>query len=186
MGENKKYYTTEEQILQMQEELAHAHDLDLDKHSRYSQKKIMKVVSSLTFIIICCFLLKTWVDVMSAKANGEVPTVLGFQIYEVQTGSMDPTLPVKSLILSKKVDAPEDLSIGDIITFINSEGITVTHRIIDVIDTNGQIGYQTKGDNVQNSIDPEILKPEQVKAVYKMKLPFRMPSSETDGGDGDE
>lgn len=186
MGENKKYYTTEEQILQMQEELAHAHDLDLDKHSRYSWKKIMKIIGSLTFIIVCCFLMKTWIDVMNAKANGEVPTVLGYQIYEVQTGSMDPTLPVKSLILSKKVDAPTDLSIGDIITFINSDGITVTHRIIDVVHTDGQIGYQTKGDNVQNSIDPEILKPEQVKAVYQMKLPFRMPASEAVGGDEDE
>lgn len=186
MSENKKYYTTESQIKQMQDELEHAHDLDLDKHSKYSWKKIGKLISTLISIIIICVLLKTWVDVMDAKSRGEVPTVFGYQIYEVQTGSMDPTLPVKSLILSKKVESPTDLQKGDIITFVNSEGITITHRIVDVIDKNGQIGYQTKGDNAANSIDPEILRPDQVKALYKVKLPFRMPGSESTGGDSDE
>lgn len=183
MSNQERYYTTEQQILQMQDELEHAHDLDLDQHSKYSWKKMMKMVGSLVSIIIICVLLKTWVDVMNAKSRGEVPAVFGYQIYEVQTGSMDPTLPVKSLILSEKVENPTDLQKGDIITFINSDGMTVTHRIVEVVDQDGEVGYRTKGDNAANSIDPEVLKPSQVKALYKVKLPFRMPGSESTGGD---
>lgn len=183
MSEKQNYYTSKEQILQMQEELAHAHDLDLKQRKNYSWKRITKVIASLTSIILILLLLKTWVQVMDAKSRGEVPTVFGYQIYEVQTGSMDPTLPVKSLILSKKVEHPETLQVGDIITFVNSEGITVTHRIVEVVKQQGKIAYRTKGDNATNSIDPELLDPSQVKALYKVKLPFRMPGSEGSGGD---
>lgn len=186
MSEKKNYYTTEEEIIRMQNELDLAHDLSLDRKNTYTWKKVFKMVSSVLSVVIICLLFKTWFDVMDAKSRGEVPTVFGYQIYEVQTGSMDPTLPVKSLILSKKVENPNNLEKGDIITFINGDGVTVTHRIIEVVNTNGEIGYRTKGDNAENSIDPEILKPHQVKALYKVKLPFRLPESEALGGEEDE
>lgn len=185
MGEKKKYYTTEAEIKQMQDELKLAQESSFQKENKYTWKKIMKMTGTVISLVIICFLFKTWFDVMDAKSRGEVPTVLGYQIYEVQTGSMDPTLPVKSLILSKKVESPENLEKGDIITFINGDGITVTHRIIEVVDVHGQVGYRTKGDNAENSIDPEILHPSQVKALYKVKLPFRLPESEALGGEED-
>lgn len=48
-----------------------------------------------------------------------VPKIMGYQTYDVLTGSMEPELPVGSLILVETVD-PALLVEGDIITFERS------------------------------------------------------------------
>ncbi|MCB6585666.1 S26 family signal peptidase, partial [Streptococcus gordonii] len=67
------------------------------------------------------------------------------------------------------------LQIGDIVTF-QDDGVTITHSIVEVIQENESIGYRTKGDNPANSVDPYILTPDRIQAVYVMKLPFRFTS----------
>lgn len=185
MDEHKKYYTSQLEIDTMVDELAHAYDLNTDKNTRYGWKKIVKMISSVVSVIIIVTLVKVWFDVMNAKAKGEVPTVFGYQVYEVQSGSMDPTLPVYSLILSKVPSNPSQLEVGDVVTF-DQNGTTITHRIVESLDKQGSITYRTKGDNAMNSIDPEELRPEQIKAVYVTKLPFRLSSSEDSGVSEDE
>lgn len=73
-----------------------------------------------------------------------------FQIFVVQSGSMEPTIKTGSLIVVK----PEkEYKKGDIITFkenatadINNPAHTITHRIVSVSKTKNEIFYQTKGD----------------------------------------
>jgi signal peptidase len=61
----------------------------------------------------------------------------------VYTGSMEPAIPVGSIVVIKPAD-PETLKVGDIICFkIESESATtVTHRIINITSQ----GFITKGD----------------------------------------
>lgn len=182
MNETKKdYYTSQSEINAMQEELAHAFDLDVTKTNTYARKKIFKIIESVISVLIICVLGKIFLDVTTARANNQVPTVFGYQIYEVQTGSMDPTLPVNSLIVSEQVSKEDLLKTGDVITFVHDE-VTITHRIIEVLKENEEIRYRTKGDNAMNSIDPDLIKPEEVKARFIMKLPFYL-SWGDDGGE---
>jgi signal peptidase len=68
--------------------------------------------------------------------------LLGDTYYEpVYTGSMEPAIPVGSIVIIKPVD-PETLKIGDIICFQFSESTSVTHRIINITNE----GFITKGD----------------------------------------
>ena len=64
-----------------------------------------------------------------------LPSLLGFQRYVIESGSMEPTLPVGSVVYSKPVDA-DDLEVGDIISFKPPPeyGIdkVVTHRVVDI------------------------------------------------------
>lgn len=92
-------YTSEAQLQAMLDELAHAHDLDSKAHTRIARKKLFKLIGNLAGVLIIAFLFITWLQVEDARSKGEVPTVCGYQIYEVKTGSMVPTIPVKSLIL---------------------------------------------------------------------------------------
>jgi len=73
--------------------------------------------------------------------------LLGFQIFGVLTGSMEPAYPTGSLIYVREVD-PADLKVRDVITF-NMSGVTATHRIIEIVpDENNPsvLRYRTKGD----------------------------------------
>ena len=74
--------------------------------------------------------------------------LLGFQVYAVTSGSMEPTYPTGSLLYVKPVDVKE-LKVGDAITFLLDEKTVATHRIIEVLpdaDDPDVIRFRTKGD----------------------------------------
>lgn len=74
------------------------------------------------------------------------------------------------LIIIKKVDSA-NLEIGEIATYIASDGSVITHRIIDKkTDEEGNVLYTMKGDNSPSSdIDP--VKPEQIQGIYVKRFP---------------
>ena len=74
--------------------------------------------------------------------------LVGFQVYTVLSGSMEPTYHTGSLIYVKPVDYQEIKS-GDVITFMLDEDTIATHRVVQVIpdeEDSTVLRYQTKGD----------------------------------------
>lgn len=70
--------------------------------------------------------------------------LIGYQPYSVLSGSMEPTYHTGSLIYVKKTD-PQDIKVGDPITFVLDENLTVaTHRVIEIDEANQH--FYTKGD----------------------------------------
>ncbi len=69
--------------------------------------------------------------------------LVGINSYCVLSGSMEPEYPVGSLIYVKDV-LPEEIEVGDVITFALSNETPATHRVID-IDEESMLFY-TKGD----------------------------------------
>ena len=80
---------------------------------------------------------------------GQVPQVLGYSVFRVMTGSMEPEIREDSLLLVKKTP-PEDIAPGDVISFFSPdpmlEGAVNTHRVVRVEKENGRIQFITKGD----------------------------------------
>ena len=68
--------------------------------------------------------------------------------YVVQSGSMEPAIETGSVIWVTDVD-PASIEEGDIITYDlrGSERQVTTHRVVDVIDEEGELRFRTKGDN---------------------------------------
>lgn len=80
------------------------------------------------------------------------PGLLGWQQMTVLTGSMEPTVPVGSMVYVEPTE-PKELTEGDIITFTRDDGETVTHRVVQNKTVEGKI--VTKGDaNEEQDIDP--------------------------------
>lgn len=70
-----------------------------------------------------------------------VPRLFSLGQYTVVTGSMEPRIPVGSLVYTKSVQA-NDIAIGDVIVF-ESYGVTITHRVVGL---NEDGAFITKGD----------------------------------------
>jgi len=80
------------------------------------------------------------------------------------TGSMLPVLNEASKGIKIPVTDPEQLHIGDIVTYENTKGDLIIHRIVSIgLDENGTF-YLTKGDN-NLAIDAKV-RYEQIK--YKL------------------
>ena len=75
--------------------------------------------------------------------------LVGFRVFNVISGSMEPTYSVGDLLYVKPVE-PEDVRVGDPITFVLNENLVVaTHRVAD-IDEENQF-FITKGDANANT-----------------------------------
>lgn len=71
-----------------------------------------------------------------------VPQMMGYQAYNVVSGSMEPEIPVGSVVYVKYVE-PETVAEGDIIAFQGKDSV-ITHRVVKNKTVEGT--FTTKGD----------------------------------------
>ena len=98
----------------------------------------------LIYVPALCSLIGTLMllTVILAAAPLTVPQYMGYEIYNVVSGSMEPTIPVGSVIYVKPID-PVDIEKGDIIAFQSGDSV-VMHRVTDNKIVEGT--FNTKGD----------------------------------------
>lgn len=108
------------------------------------------------------------VIVLSILAALLLPRLVGYEIYAVLSGSMEPTYHVGSIIYVKKMPA-EEIEIGDPIAFQKDASTIATHRAIDVDPANRQ--FRTKGDaNEVEDVNPVSF--EKVIGKGTISIPF--------------
>ncbi len=125
-------------------------------------KNVLRVVNVVAAVIIAVALV-VLLRVVFTPA-GEVPSIGGYSFLRTLTGSMEPAIPVHSLVVVQETPA-EELQVGDIITYVSTssslEGSLNTHRITQVNNNDGKITFRTKGD--ANAVeDNETISPENV------------------------
>lgn len=80
-----------------------------------------------------------------------VPRLFGYEIFNIVSGSMEPTLPVNSLVYVEKA-SPEDTLPGEIVAFWEN-GEVVTHRVTE--NRSAERVLITRGDaNDMEDFDP--------------------------------
>lgn len=121
-------------------------------------KKIWNVVSSVLvgiFVIFAVFLMGS--------------RLVGYQVFNVISGSMEPEYSVGDLLYVKKIN-PNDIKVGTPITFVLNEDLVVaTHRVVE-IDADNQYFY-TKGD-ANETVDSAPVHFNNVIGVPKFSIPL--------------
>ena len=122
---------------------------------------VMCVVLVPILIVNCTLLVKSIIN------KDEVPDFGGTMPLIVLTDSMYPEIKSGDLIICKTIDA-EDVEEGDIISFYDPAGngtSVVTHKVVEVIDQDGNISFRTRG--INNNTDDRIPVPaDKVIAEY--------------------
>lgn len=133
------------------------------------QKKIKKVLKCI-FYPIAIFIVICAINIVYQKIIKKEDNInlFGFRPYVVLSGSMEPDLQVGDMIVSKQVSG-DRVEIGDIITFEDENGATITHRVVDIIIKDGEKLYQTKGDN-NSAIDVGLISIKNIKGEYICKI----------------
>lgn len=129
----------------------------------------------------------TWTIVILAVAIAVLLAgvrLVGINPYTVLSGSMEPEYHVGSIIYVVDVD-PHELKVNDPVTYMLSDDIVVTHRIIEIVpavDENGvpvindrtgkqAIRFVTKGD-ANNSADGSLLHENNVIGKPIFSIPY--------------
>lgn len=96
-------------------------------------KKVWDIVTSVLVVLVVLFA----VFLMGSR-------IVGLQVFNVISGSMEPTYSVGDLLYVKTVD-PDSVKVGDPITFVLNEDLVVaTHRVVKIDSENRE--FTTKGD----------------------------------------
>lgn len=140
-----------------------------DKMPKWVQilKIIYKIFDKiLMFFIIICSLIAIMIVIQIIKEPNQIPSLLGYKVLQVVSGSMEEVFKVGDVILIKETKQ-EDIKKGDIITYKKENYIT--HRIVEMNKTNDTMYYTTKGDS-NNVNDTEKVKYEEIEGKYITKF----------------
>src|SRR5690606_10158043 len=140
------------------------------------KSKTLKVVKKWSSRVITTLLTITLIFmifvVISSKASGGEPSIFGYELKTVLSGSMEPGIKTGSIIAVKPGGDMTRFKEDDVITFLKEKDMLVTHRVVEVIENNSQVMYRTKGDN-NGAPDSELVLSDNVVAEYKgFTIPF--------------
>ena len=133
-------------------------------------KKAISIINRIITIFLIAVLLfagYVFFNVMRAGKD-KVPSVFGLSFLQVATGSMEPTIPTRSMIIVRETDAAK-IKVGDVITFYSTdpqiENLPNTHRVTAITQENGMPVFTTKGDAGEED-DPYPVYADHLIGVY--------------------
>lgn len=154
--------------------------LNRDGSSPYAQKnserkKRIRIIRKIFFWLIIVLLAVALISFVLIRVNNGTPTVLGYSIQRVSSRSMEPTFEIGDIFLSKSVNEPDEIDVGDIVTFkgdSNYEFKNVSHRVIKAPakHSDGEYYLVTKGD--ANEVDDGEIAFSDVRSMFLTKLDF--------------
>ncbi len=146
-----------------------AESVKANKGSKKAANIIVNVVLILAIVlgIFCSF------TAFVSKRGSGVPSFFGVRPFAIQTDSMAPTFFKGDLVIDLAVKDPDELKIGDIITFwtiLEGERVLNSHRITNIEDMGTYLYFTTKGDN--NTIEDAIgVHQAEIVGKYLTKIP---------------
>lgn len=112
-----------------------------------------KLLFNTVIVFVCLITFFLLYYIINAQIHSEDENYKPFMsIYTIVSPSMTPVINVYDIVINVRVDNPSDIKVGDIITYkslaANSEGMTITHRVIKISKlSDGTYEYVTQGDN---------------------------------------
>jgi signal peptidase I len=74
-----------------------------------------------------------------------VEPLIGRELFTITGGSMEPTIPIGSLVAAARTD-PMTIDVGDIVTIRADNAVAITHRVTQVVDRSEGRFFELKGD----------------------------------------
>lgn len=135
---------------------------------------VYRVVRNTVLGIIIALLAALIVLIIITRVSGGTPTVFGYSMYRVSSGSMAPELEIGDVILTSECD-PMTVKTGEIITYKGESGDMagkfVTHRVVKApYKEGGKFYLVTKGDNNYAEDNPITLSQVNSRFVTKVSI----------------
>ncbi len=138
--------------------------------------RVLGIIKNVVCWTLVSVLAVVVVFALYSRINGNAPSLFGYSILRISSGSMSPELNVGDVILSKNTDDPAEVKVDDVITYKGEsgeiDGRHVTHKVIAAPhdDGSGKIVLQTKG--IANEIADAEISFDQVESIMVCKLSF--------------
>ena len=128
-------------------------------------KSVFKKIFNIFLTVFLIALIAIIVLTLVLRITGNTPSVAGYMIFRVSSGSMEPQLNVGDIILSKEISDISELKPGDIVSYKGMHGDTqgklITHKVVKgAYSEDGKKYIVTRG--IANSDDDAPVSEEQI------------------------
>lgn len=137
--------------------------------------KVLKKITGILGTVLLIVLIAVLIVMFNARISGEAPSIFGYQVFRVSSGSMEPELMIGDVILVKEAK-PTDIQKGDIVTYKGEvddfSDKFITHKMIeDPYLENGEYVFKTQG-ILEGAIPDPLWYEDQLLGEFVCKVPF--------------
>ncbi|MCB7305932.1 signal peptidase I [Bariatricus massiliensis] len=136
-------------------------------------KKLMNKIVNFIFGLIVLVLIVCIIGIQFFP--DELNKYIGYRTFVILTDSMEPTIPVGSLVISKKIDNPENIKVNTIISFrvdrFGDDTVFTHYFKKRQIDETGRERYFTIAENADR-YDDYVTYREDVLGTYVFHVPY--------------
>lgn len=137
--------------------------------AKINTKLLIKIVQYVVLTVLVLLVVICAAVFIQTKVNPDkIPSIFGYKPFVVLSGSMETEIFKGDLVVTREVDIVA-IQKNDIVAFRDKENHVVTHRVVDIIDVNGEKRLVTKGDNNNNN-DSDTVSMKDVEGKYLFKL----------------
>ena len=135
--------------------------------------RVLTVVGIVLCVILIPVLVINVTLIIKSYTNADkVPMFGGYCPLIVESGSMKPEINSGDLIICKQIDSSQ-VKIDDVIAFFDpasNKSSVVTHRVVEIVNENGSLSFQTKGD-ANNVADTNLVPADNLVGIYQFRIP---------------
>ena len=126
------------------------------------KKTINFIIELFSWILIGFFVITMGMTLLS-----NFNLLRGYRSFLVQSGSMEPSIMMGDVVITTKAKQYRQ---EDVVTFLNRDGRTITHRILENKEINNSTLLVTKGD-ANRSKDRDEISPSQILGKVALVIP---------------
>lgn len=130
-------------------------------------KKISKILFWIMLVLVALY--SVFIIFQKLIWKDKIPSIFGYKNFIVLTGSMEPTLNIGDIVITKETTKIQE---QDIISFKEKNSSSViTHRVVEIYKEDNKDWYITKGD-ANSGTDLELLNIDDIEGKYQFKIPY--------------
>lgn len=144
----------------------------MERKTNLKDKILTVLGTALCILLVPILAINLTLIAKSYLNKDEVPSIGGMLPLIVLTDSMYPVIESGDLIICHTVEG-NVIQNNDIIAFFDPAGngsSIVTHRVIEVINQDGDVLFRTRGDN-NNTEDKVFVPEENLVGIYQSRIP---------------
>ena len=138
--------------------------------NKIKNNKALKIIGNIIYYILLALVILILAVVILQRVSKNNASIGGIRIFNIVTESMFPEYQIGDVLISKKIE-PSKIKVGDDLVYLGTEqgfaGRVVTHRVVDIEESDGKYRFHTKG--LANEVEDPGVQENQIYGIVIYK-----------------